>query len=144
MWDTLCRTRHTYHTWLNVSSPSLWKMSLSVWMPLLLFCHMPESHPTPALTVKRCLHVCVLSYPCSLNWVLEAFFSTLTHVMLPWIATPGIKPSESLSTLEGIQLQVRLYVSIYYFFSEKQMKLYYCCGSGYSRRCSCYICTLVA
>lgn len=64
---------------------------------------------------KHWLHVCVPSYPCSLNWVLEAFFFTLTHVMLPWIATPGIKPSESLSTPEGIQLWVRLCVKSLFF-----------------------------
>lgn len=65
---------------------------------------------------KCWLHVCVPSYPCSLNWVLEAFFSTLTHVMLPWIATPGIKLSESLSTLEGIQFWVRICVKFLFFW----------------------------
>lgn len=41
-------------------------------------------------------------------------------------------------------LSKTLCVNFFSFFFEKQMKLYYCCGFNYSRRCSCYICTLVA
>lgn len=91
----------TNHTRLSVSGTEPWKMA---------------SRLDDIAHYKWWLHVCVPSYPCSLNWVSEAFFSTLTHVMLHWIATPGIKPSESLSTLAGAQLSVGLCVKFPFFF----------------------------
>lgn len=47
-----------------------------------------------------CMCMCVSSYPCCLSWALEVLCCTLTPAMSPLAATSGIKPSESLSTLE--------------------------------------------